>query len=255
MTQTTEIRLEADTFENMRAAYVAQIVPTLTAREQRAGRAQLSFVTHMRDVVTGKVTEAAPTDADRAAIVLAEDKIVIKRECGCYDETFIASPDKARAAIPDNEFAKGDKTYRLAADVTEVSNPLRTALVLLNGELTYVYLEAAYRNGLRLNEDTQIQPRTAKSAVTVQYEEKTAEARATSKFLGARALTGTAKQKAWGEQIRAEKLREMTEEQAAVACKHKLAKTAKFWIEQRYNTGAEIGSLLMDKNQEKKDQG
>lgn len=66
-----------------------------------------------------------------------------------------------------------------------------------------------------------------------------------AKFFGGRALTGTEKQKDWAEQIRAEKLREMTEVQAIAACDPKgLLKTAKFWINHRKKTGIEIGRFV-----------
>jgi hypothetical protein len=82
--------------------------------------------------------------------------------------------------------------------------------------------------------------------------------RSAAALFGGKALTGTAKQKAWGEKIRAEKLRgekighdcyapknEMTEAQAVLACDpNGLGKSAHFWIENRGRKPSEIGQFF-----------
>ena len=76
---------------------------------------------------------------------------------------------------------------------------------------------------------------------------KAQDARAVAKFFGGKALTGTAAQKEWAEKIRAEKLGEMTQDQAEMACDPAgLLKTAKFWIEQRAKSGQQIGDFVME---------
>ena len=73
--------------------------------------------------------------------------------------------------------------------------------------------------------------------------EKTLAARAVAKEAGGAALKGTRKQKAWAEQIRAEKLRTMTDEQkAAVTKKTGLFTHSKFWIENRECDGKALGA-------------
>ncbi len=74
---------------------------------------------------------------------------------------------------------------------------------------------------------------------------KALSSRNVAKLFGGKALIGTAKQKEWAEKIRAEKLQEMTEEQATLACAPSgLGKAAKFWIENRGKKGAEIGGFF-----------
>ena len=76
--------------------------------------------------------------------------------------------------------------------------------------------------------------------------EKAKAARDIAKFFGGRALTGSAKQKEWAEKIRAEKLDGMSEEQAAMACDpNGLLKTSKFWIDNRNQSGKDIGDFVM----------
>jgi hypothetical protein len=86
--------------------------------------------------------------------------------------------------------------------------------------------------------------------------EKVLADRAVAALFGGKALTGTAKQKTWGEQIRAEKLRgektndfyvrnEMTERQAVLACDpNGLGGSAHFWIENRGRKPSEIGQFF-----------
>lgn len=60
-----------------------------------------------------------------------------------------------------------------------------------------------------------------------------------AKSFGGKALKGTAKQKAWGEDIRANKLAEMSEAAALFICsKVEPAKSATFWIDCRDIDGA-----------------
>ncbi len=88
--------------------------------------------------------------------------------------------------------------------------------------------------------------------------EKVLADRAVAALFGGKALTGTAKQKAWGEKIRAEKLRgervghdfyapknEMTEAQAVLACDpNGLGRSAHFWIHNRNRRPSEIGAFF-----------
>lgn len=75
---------------------------------------------------------------------------------------------------------------------------------------------------------------------------KAIDARAVAKAFGGKALTGTAKQKEWGEKIRAEKIRGMDVDQAEMACDPEgLLTKAEFWIENRSRTSNEIGEFVM----------
>lgn len=77
--------------------------------------------------------------------------------------------------------------------------------------------------------------------------DKAQDARAVAKQYGGRALKGTAKQKEWAEKIRAEKVTQMTDDQAEMACDPKgLLTNSKFWIEQRERSGAEIGAFVQE---------
>lgn len=74
--------------------------------------------------------------------------------------------------------------------------------------------------------------------------DKAKSARAVASMFGGTALTGTAKQKNWAEEIRAKMLAAMTEDQAILVCKHdSLFTTAKFWIENRTKDGRQIGEF------------
>lgn len=74
---------------------------------------------------------------------------------------------------------------------------------------------------------------------------KADDCRKTAKLFGGRALKGTAKQKEWAEKIRADKLQEMTPEQATLVCDPKgLLTHSKFWIENRTRAGKEIGAFI-----------
>lgn len=76
---------------------------------------------------------------------------------------------------------------------------------------------------------------------------KAQDARAVAKLFGGRALTGTARQKEWAEKIRAEKLAKMSQDQAEMACDpNGLLTEAKFWIENRSASGAEIGAFVQE---------
>lgn len=79
--------------------------------------------------------------------------------------------------------------------------------------------------------------------------------RAVAALFGGKALTGSVKQKTWGEKIRAEKLRgetgafyarnEMTDAQAVLACDPKgLGHSAHFWIENQRRRPYEIGAFF-----------
>ena len=68
-----------------------------------------------------------------------------------------------------------------------------------------------------------------------------------AKFFGGKALQGTKKQKEWAEKIRAEKLGQMTPEQALMACDPGgLLTHSKFWIENRKKSGSDIGAFVSE---------
>lgn len=65
-------------------------------------------------------------------------------------------------------------------------------------------------------------------------------ARQDSKLFGGKALTGSPKQKSWGETLRKAFLSKVTVEQAEQAVNAPIAQTAKFWIETEKCTPADI---------------
>lgn len=67
--------------------------------------------------------------------------------------------------------------------------------------------------------------------------------RAASTALGGKALTGSAKQKSWGETLRKDFLSKATPEQAEFILAAKTAQSAKFWIESRDLSVSEILKL------------
>ena len=89
----------------------------------------------------------------------------------------------------------------------------------------WVDLETGFTYENWLNEDEQ-KPRFVADATTI-------KARNIGKFFGGKALTGSAKQKVWGEQIRAKVLESVNETQAEVLCFLTMFGSAKFWIENR----------------------
>lgn len=95
--------------------------------------------------------------------------------------------------------------------------------------------------------DESVDYSTGRPRARRQLSAKAQDARAVAKLFGGRALKGTAKQKEWAEKIRAEKLAEMTEDQAEMACDtNGLLTNAKFWIEQRARSGREIGAFVQE---------
>ena len=76
--------------------------------------------------------------------------------------------------------------------------------------------------------------------------QKAIDARATAKFFGGKALTGTTAQKEWAEKIRAAALDKMSDGDAAVVCcKSGLLNTARIWIENRGKTAAQFASFAV----------
>lgn len=74
---------------------------------------------------------------------------------------------------------------------------------------------------------------------------KAKEARKLAKFYGGKALTGTAAQKKWAEQIREEKLKLMDAEQASLVCDpNGLLTKAAWWIEHRENSAKDIADFV-----------
>jgi hypothetical protein len=100
-------------------------------------------------------------------------------------------------------------------------------------------------NGQWIDLETGI-PYTPSSAVSrAVLSIKAQNARVVAKTFGGKALKGTAKQKEWAEKIRAEKLTQMTAEQAEMACDpNGLLTAAKFWIGNRDVTGRAIGEFV-----------
>jgi hypothetical protein len=95
--------------------------------------------------------------------------------------------------------------------------------------------------------ETGIPYSSAKPARTI-LSGKALDARAVAKAFGGKALAGTAKQKEWAEKIRAEKLIQMTAEQAAlVADPTNILQNAKFWIENRAWPAREIARFEIDR--------
>lgn len=77
--------------------------------------------------------------------------------------------------------------------------------------------------------------------------QKSLDARAVAKKFGGKALTGSAKQKAWAEKIRAEKLEKLNEDDAKLLCiEFKEITKAKFWINHRDKKASEIVKFLKD---------
>ena len=76
--------------------------------------------------------------------------------------------------------------------------------------------------------------------------QKAIDARATAKFFGGKALTGTTAQKEWAEKIRAAALDKMSDGDAAVVCcKAGLLNTAKIWIENRDKTADKFAAFAV----------
>ena len=74
--------------------------------------------------------------------------------------------------------------------------------------------------------------------------DRATEARKEAKALGGKALTGTAKQKAWAEQIRRDFLSAVSADDAELALKSNLSANSKFWIETRECTAKDIIACL-----------
>lgn len=67
-----------------------------------------------------------------------------------------------------------------------------------------------------------------------------------AKLFGGRALKGSARQCAWAEELRAEKLKAMTAQQAeAVVDPNGLLTHAKFWVKHRNKSAQSIGEFAL----------
>jgi hypothetical protein len=97
----------------------------------------------------------------------------------------------------------------------------------------WVDLETGFSYSDWLSSDEQ-KPRFKPNDVTL-------KARNIAKFFGGKALTGTAKQKTWAEQIRAKVLGSVTEIQAETLCFLTMFTSAKFWIENRNMSASQMG--------------
>lgn len=98
-------------------------------------------------------------------------------------------------------------------------------------------------NGMWVDLETGI-PYTDHRHVRKGLSVKAQDARAVAKQFGGKALTGSERQKEWAEKIRAEKLAQMNEEQAALVCSPtNILQSAKFWIENRYASGKAIAAF------------
>lgn len=76
------------------------------------------------------------------------------------------------------------------------------------------------------------------------YAEQSKQSRQATKAQGLKALTGTAKQKQWAETIRAEKLKGLpAQDIEAIAAGRAHFHSAKYWIENKHLSGAEIATL------------
>ncbi len=215
-----DVTLKADTFENMEAAFF------------KKGNKN-AWKTHMKAVVSGQIKESKPTDSNPDNnITLAEEKVFFM---GWDESRYFGNPKKA---------IEGDKTYRISVNVIS-RRDRRNVPVMLNGEMVILLAEEAYRHGLRMHENTNASVKTGKSVITKMYEEKTKEAKEKTSFLGACELSGSEKQINWAEQIRADKLESMSDIHAEIAIHPEgLAKTARFWIDNRTKTSEEIGERL-----------
>lgn len=99
--------------------------------------------------------------------------------------------------------------------------------------------------GLRYdpNADYDRPSRSARGSISI----KAQEARNKAKFLGAKALSGSLKQKEWAEKIRAEKLASMIEEDAKLVCEPTgIPRLAKFWIENRGRSSTDIVKFVRE---------
>lgn len=76
---------------------------------------------------------------------------------------------------------------------------------------------------------------------------KSENCRKTAKFFGGKALTGSAKQKEWAEEIRAEKIQGMREEDAILCCNpNGVLRTASAWINNREKSSGEFASFIKE---------
>lgn len=76
---------------------------------------------------------------------------------------------------------------------------------------------------------------------------RTVQARQTAKSLGAKALKGTAKQKAWAEDIRKAFLeQDLTDDALSLVTSSEMTATAKFWIETRSISRQELATAMND---------
>ena len=77
--------------------------------------------------------------------------------------------------------------------------------------------------------------------------DRTVKARTTAKSLGAKALKGTAKQKAWAENIRKEFLeQDLTDDALMLVTSSEMTATAKFWIETRSISREALAAAMND---------
>lgn len=74
---------------------------------------------------------------------------------------------------------------------------------------------------------------------------KAKDARAFAKCFGGKALIGTAKQKKWAEEVRADVLSGLTQDQAELVCDPaSLCRTSAFWLNNRHRRPAEFAEFV-----------
>lgn len=109
----------------------------------------------------------------------------------------------------------------------------------VNGE--WVDLET----GLAYAESKEIEVK--RTAAEQKRLDRTVKARQTAKSLGAKALKGTAKQKAWAEDIRKAFLeQELTDDALSLVTSSEITAHAKFWIETRNVSRKELATAMND---------
>lgn len=111
-------------------------------------------------------------------------------------------------------------------------------------QLWHDFRVAVSKNKVKPQAAASVQNAVKRDDKTQKSLERATEARKAAKALGGKALTGTAKQKAWAEQIRRDFLNMVNADEAELALESNISSSAKFWIETRECTSKDIIACL-----------
>lgn len=152
-----------------------------------------------------------------------------------------------KAVIADSKAPKKEvkmttpRTKKVKVSLEYWKNEIADMPALVDG--VWVDLET----GLAYADCQEVEVARTRTTTEQKHLDRTVKARQTAKALGAKALKGTAKQKAWAEDIRKAFLeQDLTDDALSLVTSSEMTATAKFWIETRNISRQELATAMND---------